>query len=435
MKDWKNIRIWRISAISLLLCLVVFICYMPIFSNGFLDSWDDQWMVMNVYTGSGWTWENLLAIFTQSHKGQYSPLVELNYLFLYGLFGYNPFWFHLMSVVWHCGCVVLCFFLVRRLLELSGDINRSISFHVACLVSFLFAIHPVNVESVAWISAVKVPMYTFFYLLALFFYLRYTVTQKTSFYVISLFCFVCSGLSKEQAFVFPLSLLLVDWFVLRDWKTMDIWLEKLPYLIVSIGFAFLTFDLQGNRSDAVSYTTVQRFLFGCYSLFEYITKSLIPVNLNYLYPFPIPEGCVNIPVRFYVYPVLVAGLVVTLLHYRKNRILLFGSLFFILHLLLSLHIVAMPRLGIVADRYLYLSLIGLLLTVSYAFVVFVKKQRRRFAKILCVLSLLLYSTYLGLYTYQYSMRWENTDTVKEYLRSFYKGELNENDIKSRDSHD
>ena len=77
MKDWKNIRIWRISAISLLLCLVVFICYIPIFSNGFLDSWDDQWMVMNVYTGSGWTWENLLAIFTQSHKGQYSHTFQI----------------------------------------------------------------------------------------------------------------------------------------------------------------------------------------------------------------------------------------------------------------------------------------------------------------------------------------------------------------------
>lgn len=252
-------------------------------------------------------------------------------------------------------------------------------------------------------------------------------------YVLALCCFICSGLSKEQAFVLPLSLLLVDWFIRRDMKSTDVWFEKLPFVILSAGFALLTLDLQGHRVDAVIYTPFQRFLFGCYSLFEYMTKSLLPVQLNYLYPFPILPGSDDMPVRFYVYPVLVICLFVVLYSYRKNRMFIFGSLFFIIHLLLSLHIVAMPRLGIVADRYLYLSLPGILLLLSYGVVSWMEKEHRLFPRILLLLSMFLYSVYLMGYTCHYSRQWKDTDTVKHYLRSFCKNEDKETD--GRENHD
>ena len=419
----------------LLLYGLVAVCYLPVFSNGFLDSWDDQWMVMNVFTESGFRLENLIAVFTQSYKGQYSPLVELNYMVLYGLFGYDPFWFHLTSVVWHCGCATLLFFLIHRLLEMSGLSESRTSLRVAALSTFLFAIHPVNVESVAWVSAVKVLMYVFFYLLALLSYLRYVRSQKLVCYIAALCCFVCSGLSKEQAFVLPLSLVLIDWFTGRKLKSSDLWIEKLPFFILSAGFALLTLDLQGARSESVSYTVMQRLFFGCYSLFEYITKSLFPLNLNYLYPFPLLPESSEIPTRFYVYPVLVAGISGVLYSYRKNRLLVFGSLFFVIHLLLSLHIVAMPRLGIVADRYLYLSLPGILLLVSYPVVGWIEKEHRVFAKLLLFLSIFFYSLYFMGYTHRYSKQWKDTDTVKHYLRSFYKGEYEEKDINGRENRD
>ena len=111
MKKLNNIVNFKFLLGFLLLYGLVAFCYSPVFSNGFLDSWDDQWMVMNIFTESGFRMENLIAVFTQSYKGQYSPLVELNYMVLYGLFGYDPFWFHLMSFVWHCGCATLLFFL------------------------------------------------------------------------------------------------------------------------------------------------------------------------------------------------------------------------------------------------------------------------------------------------------------------------------------
>lgn len=435
MKRQNNFVAIRLLFGFLLLYGLVTVCYLPVFSNGFLDSWDDQWMVMNVFTESGFRMENLIAVFTQSYKGQYSPLVELGYMALYGLYGYDPFWFHLASVVWHCGCATLLYFLICRLLEMSGQSGSRRNARVAALTTFLFAVHPVNVESVAWISAVKVPMYVFFYLSTLLLYLRYIRLQKLGCYIMALVCFVCSGLSKEQAFVLPLSLLLIDWFIGRNLKSSDLWMEKLPFFILSAGFALLTLDLQGPRSEAVSYTVVQRLLFGCYSLFEYITKSLFPINLNYLYPFPILPENSDIPTRFYVYPMFVAGIFVVLYSYRKNRLLMFGSLFFVIHLLLSLHIVAMPRLGIVADRYLYLSLPGILLLVSYPVVGWIEKKQGVYRKFLLFFPILLYSFYYMGYTYHYSRQWKDTDSVKHYLRSFYKGDAEEKYIKGRENHD
>ena len=106
-----------------------------------------------------------------------------------------------------------------------------------------------------------------------------------------------------------------------------------------------------------------------------------------------------------------------------------------IHLLLSLHIVAMPRLGIVADRYLYLSLSGILLLVSYKIIDWIEKEHHVFPKLLLFLSMLFYILYFMSYTYSYSKQWEDTDTVKHYLRSFYKGDSREKDINGRENHD
>ena len=115
MKKSESVNVCYSMCSCLILAIITFLVYYSTLKNGFLTGWDDQWMVMNVFTESGFRMENLIAVFTQSYKGQYSPLVELNYMVLYGLFGYDPFWFHLMSVVWHCGCATLLFFLICRL--------------------------------------------------------------------------------------------------------------------------------------------------------------------------------------------------------------------------------------------------------------------------------------------------------------------------------
>ena len=399
------------TSLLLLLLLVTVCCYFPIFFNGFLETWDDQWMVMNVYTEEGWKWENILTIFSEPYEKQYSPLVELNYLTIYSLIGYNPFAFHLVSLMWHLLCVILVFLFTKKLLNKKVDYH----FEIAFITSLLFAIHPVNVEAVAWISAIKVPMYACFYILSLHLYIRYTENEKIFYYIGALLCFICSGLCKEQAFIFPLTLILLDWWIGRNYKNSNVWLEKCPFFITGIGFALLTLQLQGYRSEAVTYTFFERIMFGCYSLFEYLTKAIVPFKLNYLYPFPTTHNGDIMPIHFYIYPFLIIGLIACFIYCHKKRIWIFGVIFFLINILLSLHIVAMPRLSIVADRYLYLSLIGILLLISYCIVNAYNNMKN---KIVIILLFLLYGIYLGMYTFHYSAKWKDSTTVKEYLHKF-----------------
>lgn len=92
-------------SVYLFFALVCFIVYSPVLRNDFLYQWDDQWMVINKYTEGGWSFDNLWHIFTDFYGGQYGPFTELNYLIIYAFFGYDPFYFHLASLLWHIGCV------------------------------------------------------------------------------------------------------------------------------------------------------------------------------------------------------------------------------------------------------------------------------------------------------------------------------------------
>ena len=422
LNNRKSNRIWMI-----LLYVIVLICYYPIFSNGFLDAWDDQWMVMNAYTEKGWNLTNVYAILTQPHHGQYSPLVQLNYLLLHSLCGYNPMAYHLMSFVWHTACVtVLYFFLQHTFCDKAESKHCTL---VIVLTTTIFAVQPVQVESVAWVSAQKVLMYSFFYLSAILFYVKYTKQKQLPFYLLTLLCFLCSVLCKEQAVVLPCTLFLMDWFTRRDWKDLDVWLEKLPFVVISIGFAYLTWKMQHERSEILLFTLPQRVVFCCYSLFEYITKSLLPINLNYLYPFPMMDNSTDIPFRFYTYPFWTGALIMCLYYYRHNRILIFGSLFFLIHLLPILHIIPLPRTGIVADRYMYIPIIGILLLFSNSVAYLVNKWHTKVCRIILGCSVFVYIGYMCAYTHSYCSKWKDTDSVKSYLRGFY---IEQSEMQSKD---
>ena len=163
---------------------------------------DDQWMVFSHYTERGWTVDNLWHIFTDFYGGQYAPLAFLSYLVLYAGFGYDPFYFHMFSLLLHIGCVCLVWKLISSLLRVHGGVSEKQILYVNFITTLLFAVHPINVEAVAWISALKVLLYAFFYLLGLLCYLRYIRTSKIFYYVLTIGCFLCSFWGKEQAVTF-----------------------------------------------------------------------------------------------------------------------------------------------------------------------------------------------------------------------------------------
>lgn len=403
-------------------CLLLIVCvlaYFKVLQADFLYYWDDQVIVMNQYTVGGWNWNNLWHICTDFHAGQYAPVMEMNFLILYTFFGYDPFWFHLANLCWHLGCVCLVGLFVVRLLKIHACFSNRDIHLIALLTALIFSIHPFNVEAVAWVSAVKILIYSFFYLLAAICYLRYIRTMAKKDYLLTLFLFIVSFLAKEQAVTLPFLLILIDWFGHRNLREENLWVEKLPFFVLSLFFGIITILSQQGGGDAPVYPFVQRMILACYTLFEYLTKSLFPIGLNYLYPFPILPG-ESLPIRFWIYPFLVICLVSWLWVNRKNRLLLFGACFFFIHLLVALNIISTSRQAIVADRYSYISNIGIVFLMAVILVWLKSKWENTYKWKGILAAFLIYSFYLGGYTHIYSTRWENTEKVKLHINELLK---------------
>ena len=401
--------------ICLLLILPVLIVYYAVFNHDFLYFWDDQWVVINYYTSGGLNFDNLYSILTEFYHGQYAPMNELNYLLLYSVFGYNPLAFHVASLLWHMANVLLVYAFISRLLFLRGGFTKGRIACVAFMAAFIFGVHPVNVESVAWVSASKILIYTFFYLLALLSYLKYVETKKIRYYCLTFLLFILSFGGKEQAVTLPVCLLLIDYFVGRNAKDRVLWMEKIPFFLVALFFGLLTIQSQGEPGNRPVYPMGDRLVLACYTLFEYIVKCLIPIKLSYLYPFPMQPG-EALPSRFWMYPVIIVCALLYLYSNRKNRVLVFSALFFVVHVAVALHIISLSRFAVVADRYVYVSCIGFAFLLSYGFAAFLQKTRSRRKRVGVSLLVLFYVLYLGAYTSIYSRQWKDTDTLKKHLR-------------------
>lgn len=398
-----------------LLILPVIWVYYPIVSNDFLYFWDDQWVVINPYTTAGLTFDNLYRILTEFYHGQYAPVNELSYVLLYTAFGYNPVAFHLMSLVWHVANVLLVYLFISKLLVLRGGFPKENVLCISFLTALVFGVHPVNVESVAWVSASKVLIYSFFYLLALLSYLKYVEDKKIRYYCLTFLFFIFSFGGKEQAVTLPVCLLLIDYFVNRNLKDKQVWIEKIPFFLFALFFGLLTIQSQGDPGNRPVYPVLQRLVLACYTLFEYFVKCFIPVKLSYLYPFPMQPG-EPLPARFWLYPFIISGSLLYLYSNRKNAVLIFSVLFFVVHVGVALHLISLSRFAIVADRYVYVACIGFAFLLSYLFVSFYEKLKNRKAMYIVLVSMFIYVVYLGTYTYRYSKQWKDSNTLKANLR-------------------
>ena len=413
-------KIFYLSLLSLAAALV----YFPILGNGFLYFWDDQWVVMNRYTEGGFNLWNLWAILSEFYHGQYAPLNELLYLSLYTPFGYNPFFFHLASLLLHVANTILVFLCISKLLDCQSRITLPDIKLIAFITALIFTVHPFNVESVAWMSASKILVYAFFYLLATYCFLLYLQKSKIQYLLLTALLFICSFGGKEQAVTFPVWMLLIYWWKGYDLKNKKVWITVTPFLVLSLLFGFITMfsQLQGGGgvlSNKDSYALWQRVVYASYSYAEYLIKSFFPFKLSYLYPFPSVEGD-PIPSWLLAYPLLLVMALVSLgKQILANKLLLFSLLFITIHLAVALHIIPLSRFAVVADRYAYISSIGVALIISYTMVYFRHKLQgaKRFIPIYVIA---LYIGYLGIYAHTRTYVWYDTDTLKKEIREILK---------------
>ena len=403
-----------------LLALVIasVLVYFPILNNQLLDFWDDQWVVMNHYTEGGFTLHNIWRIFAEFYHGQYAPFNEMLYLILYNCFGgYNATAFHLASLVLHIANCCLVFLVVKKLLVLCKRVKQERIGVIAFITALIFCVHPLNVESVAWMSASKILVYALFYLLATYTFLLFVEKGKKRFYVYTLLLFVFSFFGKEQAVTFPVFMLLVYWLINRKFYTeKKVWFLTAPFFVLALAFGIITIYSQNPSGNfPAGYPIWQRFVFACYSFFEYLFKILLPFKLSYIYPFPVAVGS-PLPSWLLIYPVLLVGIGVSLWRFLKQWQVAFGVMFFAIHIAVALHIISLSRFTIVADRYAYLAIIGIGFILAYYITELYSKLKSTNIKRVAITLLTCFILYLGIYAHTRTYVWYNVDSLKKELR-------------------
>jgi len=326
--------------------LLTIITYIPVFNAGFVN-WDDGDYVQNNYTIR--SLQNIKDIITTPVQGNNHPVTMVSLALNYTLSGNSPVAYHLTNILFHILNVILVFFFIRRL---SGG-----KIWAAFITAVLFGIHPLHVESVAWISERKDVLYTFFFLSALIQYLRYIETGKWKDLTWAFLLFILSVMSKPAAVIFPVVLIAIDYFYKRL-GIVKTYIEKLPFLIIAIFMGFLTLHAQSVQGAVgiEKFSLYFRFFFGNYGLLMYLVKTLIPVNLCAFYPYP-PIN-VSLPMVYYLSVIFTAGLFATLIIIlKKQKVISFSILFYLINLALVLQFFPVGS-AVIADRYTYMPLIG-----------------------------------------------------------------------------
>ncbi|MEI6681517.1 MAG: tetratricopeptide repeat protein [Bacteroidota bacterium] len=349
---------------ALVIVVVTLLAFFPALRSGFMQTWDDEKYVTANPVVRELTPAHLGQMFTRPVNGSYVPLPLLSFAIDYKLFGDNPLPFHATNLILH----ILCALLVYRILRM-----LKIDALYALFGALLFGIHPMRVESVAWISERKDVLYSLFYLSAIITYIRYITgsPREPRFLLYSILLFAASLLSKIEAVTLPLSLLLVDFLLQRPLR-LKLLTEKIPYFILSLLFGALGLYiihriglhspdfLKGEQSLGFA----NRFFYGLFAVTGYLFKFVIPWPQSVIYPYPAMTGITLVWIRF-VNPAVIALLAILVWRsLRKSRAVAFGMLFFLVNVLFLLQIFA-PGAEFFADRYTYIPYLGLMFIVVW----------------------------------------------------------------------
>jgi tetratricopeptide (TPR) repeat protein len=350
---------------ALVIAAAVALVYAPVRHFQFV-SWDDRFVVLsNRHVIHGLTGQSLWWALTTTYDGNWIPLTWLSHLVDVSLFGLRPGWHHVVNVVIHLVNVVLLFGLLRRL---TGESTKS------WVVAALFALHPLNVGSVAWVTERKGLLGATGFLLALWAYQKYVNDRRLWRYGVVIVMMCASVMAKPMGVTLPIVLLLLDVWPLRrvtiGAASRGTWLrlvvEKLPLAAISVGVGALTIVTQG-RAGAVApgdvYPLAQRLANVPVAYLRYLGKLFWPVNLSAYYPLP-PQA---LPAWWLIALAVAFLLGVTLLAVRlatERPFFLLGWGWFVLMLLPTIGLVQISN-ATMSDRFMYLPGIGIFITVAW----------------------------------------------------------------------
>jgi tetratricopeptide (TPR) repeat protein len=327
--------------------ILTFAAYLPALNAGFVN-WDD----------GDYVYDNPLIrdikllpqLLSTSVQGNHHPLTMLSLMFNYMISGLDAWSYHLLSILLH---LTNCW-LVYRLAWLLSRGNALVAF----VTSLFFAIHPLHVESVAWVSERKDVMYSLFFLAGHITFLKYIDANSKKQYWQTLLFLILSLLSKPAAVIFPVSLFCLD--ILRKRKfSFRLITEKIPFFIPAIILGIITMMAQkaAGATEGAPFKPGWTLLFGFYGIMMYFVKLIFPFQQSAFYPYPpINEP---LPAAYWVAPLFSVLLAVVFFYgLRKHRFLSFGISFYVVNLLLVLQVFSVGS-AVIAERYTYIPYIGI----------------------------------------------------------------------------
>ena len=344
---------------NLILCLILIAAtvavYRPVKDHEFVNMDDSVYVLDNPHVRTGLSREGLIWSLTSIYAANWHPLTWISHMLDCELYGLNPSGHHLTNLLFHMGSTLLLFL---SLIRMTGARWRSF------LVAALFALHPLHVESVAWVSERKDVLCGFFWMAALWAYARYTARPSLFRYCLVFFLFLLGLMSKPMIVTLPFVLLLLDWWPLnrsRAWKRAL--LEKTPMFILSAAASTITYIAQ-DAAAALSYQ-IPFHLRAANSLVSYVTymqKMFLPHSLSFFYPHPMDSlsllGSLG---------ALLLLVLITLLSVRFSSKAPYFPVGWLWYLGTMVPVIGLIQVGSqgMADRYTYIPLIGLFLVLSW----------------------------------------------------------------------
>lgn len=375
-----------------LLCLpIIIVCisivYHPATGIGFSNP-DDHWMLLkNDYVHPDkYSLDYFNAIFHRVSYIQYSPLNTFYYSLIYKINGFDPYYFHIANVVIHLINTILVFVLSKQLLS-TFNIPNSIA--ISLISSFLWGICAVNVEPVVWISGSKILINTLLTLVSFIFFIKGIAQKQSWLLIMSFIAFFLSFFFKERAIITPVLFFLFIFFYNFSPGVQKIRFNKAPILLYlsllllsSILFGLFTITVNYNQSDIIppilNYSPFERVLLTSYCFSFYFYSLILPFELHYHYFFPFhPMGEIPLSVYLSVFGVLLACIMYYWIYRKSNHFKFYLFLFclFIAEIFLQLQIIPVPRPAIMADRFMYLPAIPLLITFTKLVFDFLKNNK------------------------------------------------------------
>lgn len=394
----------------LIALIITVIAFSTSINNDFVN-WDDDRnfydnpIVKNITKDNFWA--SSKEIFTTGVIGNYNPLP----IWTFGLekiyIGFDkPHRWHLHNLLLHLITVLLVF----RLANFLG-----LGWKGALLVAVLFGIHPLRVESVAWVTERKDVLFGVFYIGALLQYTHYLNDRKTWRWILMTVLFVLSLFSKIQAVSLPLSMLAIDYLKAYKFSPKSI-INKIPFLLISMFFGILgikmlrDFGSLAIVTETTDFSLIQRLFIGAYSFVVYLIKSVLPYRMSPLYPYPD-----SIPWYFYISMLILPMTLYTLYlgHKKGNKPVVFGILFFIVNIVFLLQILGAGQ-GFLADRFTYIAYFGLFYIFGYYF----EKWSQTSYNTYLTIGAVLYAFVLSAITFNQNKIWKDSGTLWTHVLGY-----------------